>query len=128
MKITSAEGIGFAVPINVIKPILDSFKAEGKFEEASMGIFAYDKNVIPYLDSNLQFDNGIYVAQVILNSPAGKAGLLEGDIITKIDGKDLEKMCDLTCYIYTKKPGDVINLEIMRNQKTQFATITLGKK
>lgn len=128
VKITSAEGIGFAVPINIIKPILESFVNEGKFEEASMGIFAYDKNVIPYLDSNLQFDTGIYVAQVTANSPAARAGLQERDIITKIDGKSLEKMCDLTCYIYTKKPGDVVELEILRKQKAIPITITLGKK
>ena len=49
VKISSAEGIGFAVPINIIKPIIQSFKATGNFEEANIGIYAYDKEVIPYL-------------------------------------------------------------------------------
>jgi len=51
VKITSAEGIGFAVPINVIKPIVESFINVGAFEEAYIGISAYDSNVIPYLSS-----------------------------------------------------------------------------
>ncbi len=52
VKITSAEGIGFAVPINVVKPVIESFKSVGTFEEAYIGISAYDSNVIPYLSSS----------------------------------------------------------------------------
>lgn len=51
VKITSAEGIGFAVPINVVKPVIQSFVDNGYFEEAYIGISAYDSNVIPYLSS-----------------------------------------------------------------------------
>ena len=60
VKITSAEGIGFAVPINIIKPIIESFTTKAEFEEAYLGIFAYDKEVIKYLESDLDFQNGIY--------------------------------------------------------------------
>lgn len=52
VKITSAEGIGFAVPINVVKPVIENFISVGAFEEAYIGISAYDSNVIPYLDSS----------------------------------------------------------------------------
>ena len=55
LKITSAEGISFAVPINLVKTIIEKFATQGKFEEASIGIFAYDKNVMPYIDNNLKF-------------------------------------------------------------------------
>lgn len=51
IKITSAEGIGFAAPINVVKPVIQAFINDGYFEEAYIGIFAYDANVIPYLSS-----------------------------------------------------------------------------
>jgi len=102
VKITSAEGIGFAVPINTVKTIIESFVTTGKFEEAYLGIFAYDKNVIPYLDSNLDLESGIYVAQVNTNSPAAQYGIREKDVLLEIDGIELNKMCDLRCYIYTK--------------------------
>ena len=59
VKITSAEGIGFAVPINTVKPIIESYLKENKFEEASLGIFAYDKNVIPYINEKLEVTKGI---------------------------------------------------------------------
>ena len=127
VKITSAEGIGFAVPINTVKTIVEQFEIEGKFEEATLGIFAYDKNVIPYLNSNLQLDSGIYVVQVKTNSAAAKAGLKEKDILLSIDGIALEKMCDLRCYIYEKKSGDKVTLQVLRNQREMTVEVTLGR-
>lgn len=53
VKISTAEGIGFAIPINIIRPIIESFKQIGNFEEATIGIYAYDKEVVPYLNTNL---------------------------------------------------------------------------
>ena len=128
VKITSAEGINFAVPINSVKPVMKRFFAEGKFEEASLGVFAYDKNVIPYLDNSAKFETGIYIADVTKKSAAEKAGLQPGDIILNIDGKTLQKMCDLRCYIYEKSPGDVVSLTILRNKKDQVVDVTLEKK
>ena len=128
VKITSAEGIGFAVPINTVKPIIESYLKENKFEEASLGIFAYDKNVIPYLNERLKATKGIYVAQISLDSVASKTNLKIGDVITKIDDLELNKMCDLRCYIYTKKPGDEVTLTILRNNQEQQIKVTLGKK
>ena len=127
VKITSAEGIGFAVPINTVKTIVRKFATEGKFKEATLGIFAYDKNVIPYLNSNLQLDNGIYIVQVKVNSPASKAGLMKKDIILSIDGIPLEKMSDLRCNIYEKEPGDKVILQVLRNQRKMTVEVTLGR-
>lgn len=128
VKITSAEGIGFAVPVNVVKPILQKLEQYGKFEEASIGIFAYDKNIIPYLNSNLSFETGIYVAQVSLDSPAYRRGLQIGDIITQIDDIAVNKMCDLRQYIYTKNIGDNVNLTVLRNNRKMNIDIELGRK
>lgn len=128
VKITSAEGIGFAIPINIIKPIIEKYISTGNFEESSIGIFAYDKEVVPYLDSNLKFNNGIYVAQLLENSPAEKAGIKIGDIIIKIDEKELSKMSDLREYIYTKNPNDEVILSIQRNGIQSDIKLKLGKK
>lgn len=128
IKITSAEGIGFAMPINVVKTIIESYMKEGNFEEASLGIFAYDKKIIPYLEENLNVSKGIYVAQISLDSPAYTSGLEIGDIITKIDELELTKMCDLRSYIYTKKPQDNVLLTVVRSGKEKQIKVTLGKK
>ena len=118
VKINEAEGIGFAIPINIVKPIVESFVTNGNFEEAYLGIFAYDKNVIPYLESGIEFDSGIYVAQINKDGPANTSNLNIGDIITKIDNIDINKMSELRKYIYSKKIGDEVNLSVLRNKKT----------
>ena len=128
VKITDAEGIGFAVPINIIKPIIEKITKTGEFTEAYLGIFAYDKNVIPYLDSSLEFDSGIYVAQVSTDGPSYYSGLKVGDIITKIDERAINKMSELRNYIYTKNVGDEVNLTILRNKREYNVKIKLGKK
>ena len=128
IKISSAEGIGFAVPINLIKTIIEKLAIQGKFEEASIGIFAYDKNVIPYIDKNLKFDTGIYVVQVSKGSSAYNAGLREKDIIIKIDNITLEKMSDLRKYIYTKNVGDKVILRIQRNNVEKEVKMMLTRK
>ena len=128
VKITSAEGIGFAIPINIVKPIIQSYAYTGEFEEAYIGIFSYDKEVIPYLDNNTDFTDGIYVAEVNQNGPAQIAGIKPKDIIVKIDGQKLNKMSELRSYIYTKKPGDKVTLLIQRNGIQTPVYVTLGKK
>ena len=128
VKITSAEGISFAIPINSVKSVIKSFKENGKFEEASLGVFAFDKNVLGYIDDSLRFNNGIYIESINTNSAAKEAGLKEGDIILSIDDKKLERMCDLRCYIYTKKPGDKVKLIIQRNYKQIEIEATLKRK
>ena len=117
VKITSAEGISFAIPVNSVKAVIESFNTNGKFDEATLGVFAFDKNVLGYINENLQFSEGIYVARVNEKSAAADAGLKRGDIILTIDGNKLERMCDLRCYIYTKKPGDTVTLKIQRNNR-----------
>ena len=89
VKITSAEGISFAIPINSVKTVINSFNTEGKFEESTLGVFAFDKNVLGYIDEDLQFNEGIYIARVNTNSAASEAGLKTGDIILSIDGNKL---------------------------------------
>lgn len=128
VKITSAEGISFAIPINSVKSVIQSFNTNGKFDEATLGIFAFDKNVLGYINENLQFSNGIYIARVNANSAAFDAGVRTGNILLSIDGKKLERMCELRCYIYTKKPGDKVTLKIQRNYREIEIEAVLKRK
>ena len=130
VKISTAEGIGFAIPINIIKPIIESFKETNSFEEATIGIYAYDKEVVPYLDSNSrnQFNKGIYVAQITKNGPSDNTQLKEADIITSIDNIELNTMNDLREYIYTKKPNEIVTLQVVRGKINKEIQIILGKR
>ena len=128
IKIDSAEGIGFAIPINIIKPIINKFVEEGIFKEAYIGIFAHDKEVIPYLNSKIDFDKGIYVTQIDNRGPCGKVDLKIGDIIIKLDGEQVNKMVTLRRMIYEKESGDKVVLTILRNNKERTIEIVLGEK
>lgn len=128
VKIESAEGIGFATPINTIKPIIESFIDTGEFNEAYLGIFAYDKEVVKYLKNDIEFDSGIYVVQIMKDGPVAKTNIKIGDIITKIDEISVNKMSELRNYIYGKKAGDTVKLTITRNKKEYEVEVILSKK
>lgn len=132
IKIASADGIGFAIPINLIKPVLDGFKTDPSYQSATLGIFAYDKDVIPYIKQDLGINQllyrGIFIAKVTHNSAADKAGIKEGNVLLKIDGVELEKMRDLRQYIYSKRPGDHVNVVYLNGKKEEEKEIILTKK
>lgn len=128
VKISNAEGIGFAVPVNIVKPIINKLINEGKFEEAWLGIYGYDKEAIKYLDSELEIENGIYVAQVAVDGPLVNLDIKEGDIITKIDDTEISKMNDLKKYIYSKNPKDMVKLYIQRAGKESEVEVELANK
>ena len=129
VKISSAEGIGFAIPINIVKPIIESYKNTGNFHEAKIGVYAYDKEVIPYLETGVSsnFQEGIYVTEVIKNGPAESAGIKEGDIITQVDETKLNTMNDLREYIYTKQPNEEVTLKINRGKIKKDIVVKLGR-
>lgn len=128
LKIDSAEGIGFAVPINIIKPIIEKFDKTGKFEEPTIGVSGYDKNVIPYLDKDISINNGVYVENITKGSPAEQNGIIKGDIIMKINEKEINSMNELIENVYSKNPGDEISLTLNRSGVTKVIKLRLGKK
>lgn len=128
VKITSAEGIGFAVPINVVKKVIESFEQTGNFDEATLGIYAYDGTAVKYLEKSVTAERGIYIDQITPGGPASETELKQGDIITNIDGTELSTVSDLREYIFTKKPGDQVVLHISRGKITKQIPLTLARK
>ena len=128
IKITTAEGIGFAIPINIIKPIIEKYEKYGEFKEAYLGIFAYDGSVMSYMDENISFANGVYIEKITEDGPANGTELKKGDIITKIDNTNINKMCELQEYIFSKNPGDEIILTIIRKDEEKQIKVILGEK
>lgn len=127
LKIEDAEGIGFAIPINIVKPILKKLVETGKFEEPYLGISGYDKEVIPYLSSNINFEEGIYIEEIDPQGPLKNSGIQTGDIIEKIDDTKIESMNKLKEYIYTKNIGDEVTIQIKRNKKEILIKANLAK-
>ena len=127
VKITSAEGIGFAIPINVVKPIIDKLKTKGSFEEATLGIYVYDQDIAQYLSLSNNYSKGIYVSEILVNGPSYNTELKSGDIITNIDDIELKTINNLREYLYRKEPGDEVVLKILRGKISKNIKIKLGK-
>jgi len=128
IKVASAEALGFAIPINVAVPIINKYVNDGDFKETYMGVFAYDREVIPYLDGNIKVDNGIYVANVDNDGPAYKSGIKLGCIITEVDGIKMNTMLQLRTYIYSRNPGDTIRVTHVDKGKERTVSIKLAQK
>ena len=128
LRIEDVEGIGFAIPINIVKPILEKLIETGKFDEPYLGLAGYDKDVIPYLSSNINFENGIYIEEIDMTGPLKNSGLVKGDIVEKIDDVEIESMNGLKEYIYGKNIGDEVTLTVKRNKTPLKVTAILAKK
>ncbi len=109
-KISSAEGIGFSVPVNIVKPVLKSLKDTGKFTTPIIGIVGFDKSMAGYL--NINFEKGIYIYDVSKGSGAEEAGIKKGDIILSINGKEMKSMNDLRETLYNSGAGNMIKVKI----------------
>jgi len=120
----NGQNIGFALPINVVKDSLKSFNQTGQFNRPYLGV-GY-KTVTRDLSLMNDIPEGAYVERVVSGSPADKAGVQQGDIITKIDDERVgEGNGELIAIIGRKKVNDTISMTIWRDGKTTDVKATL---
>lgn len=127
----NAQNIGFAIPVDEIKAAIASVEKQGKIEKPYLGV-----RYIPITQSfaranNLTVSKGAYIAgniqnlAVLPNSPASKAGLKEGDIITKIGSQEIDQDHTLTALLSKKKVGETVKLTYIRDGKTETVEVKL---
>lgn len=114
-----AEGIGFAIPINDVKVKIDSLSKP--ILNLGVSIRVIDESMA----KQLNMEEGLYIVEVNEFSPAEKAGLKGGDLIVKVDGTRIKTFEELQEIKNSKEEGDSINIEFIRDGKTQNTTITL---
>ena len=127
----SFSGYGFAIPTSIMNKVVDDLKKYGTVQRAVIGIQGQDvKNYVDAQkeqgkDIDLGTMEGIYVAKIVEESSAEEAGLKVGDVITAIDGKEMNKMADLQEYLAKKRPGDKVSVSYLRDKKKASKTLTL---
>lgn len=122
----SAQNIGFAIPINVVKKALDQFNKTGKF--LSKPFLGVQYQTIPKDTAILNnVPEGAYIVEVVPDSPAEKAGVKAGDIVTKIDGEELGENKELSDVIGSKVSGNIVSLDIWRDGQTLNLSATLSE-
>lgn len=121
-----AQGIGFALPVNILKDALGQFNQNGSFAKKPYLGVEYQMISKQSAITN-EVPQGAYVQNVVSGSPADKAGIQEDDIITKLDGESVTGDDGLAGVIAKKKVGQEVKVEIWRNGNTQTVPATLSE-
>jgi S1-C subfamily serine protease len=128
-----AQGIGFAIPISVAKPIAELALAGKPIARPWIGVYYKLVDVQVAKDLGLSVDHGVLVAKpssgapaIFAGSPADKAGLQEGDVIVAVDGDPVDAEHDLSTRILPHVPGDTVSLSVVRDGRTLNISVTLG--
>ena len=116
-KAGNSDGIGFAIPINIVKPVIEKIRKTGRFDSVYLGITGQSLEYLrqlPYVDtSDIKEDKGVYVVSVFSNDDTIK----EGDIITAVDGKEVDDMSSLKKLLLSYQVGDSAEITIIRKGK-----------
>jgi serine protease Do len=119
-------GIGFAIPINLAKEIVEQLKKHGKVIRGWLGV-QIQEELAPEFYKELGFikGEGIFVAQVVQGSPAEKAGIKEKDVILTYHGKTMKTFSDLSSEVKLTKPGATVPVVLLRNKKKVKVWVTI---
>ncbi|MGM0391663.1 MAG: trypsin-like peptidase domain-containing protein [Bacteroidota bacterium] len=120
-------GYGFAVPSNNARKIVEDLIEFGNVQQGILGIRGADVSPPISKQFGLDVSQGVYVSDVDSGSGAAISGIKEGDVIRQIDNIEVRKMSDLTGYINTKRPDDVVDVKVIRNGKERTLKVPLTK-
>ena len=128
-KVQSTDGIGFAIPINVAKPVINSFIKNGRFTSVQLGIRGIDLDIYKqYRQVKPEYEDyqGVMVVELQNRGNAQKAGLEEGDIIISINGNKVESMNSLKQNLLSLGEGDSTKLKVLRDGKEKTIELTFS--
>lgn len=128
VKVSTAEGMGFAVPVNICIPVIERLKSVGEFRTPYLGLYAYTRAAAKYFDKDASFDKGLFVARLDSTGPAFSAGLRSGDILLKIGKKDVNTMLELREELYKRQSGETVDIEFMRGGEVRRVTVVLDEE
>jgi len=117
-KVSQAEGLGFAIPINTAKPIVKQIIETGNFEKVTLGIKGIDLKIFESATAtDLAADEGVYVAEVAPNTPAQRANIMASDVIVKVGEENIGTMSELNKVLYKYSTGQEETITINRSGK-----------
>jgi serine protease Do len=125
VRASGASGLGFAVPINNARYVADQVLTKGHVTHVMMGVSIGD--ITPEIAQrfNLSLTRGALVAGILEGSPADRAGLKDGDVITKVDGVQVSGSGDVRRQIRGKNPGDTLSVQLRRGDQSQTFNVRL---
>lgn len=127
VKVEDAEGLGFAIPTDTITPVVNKISATGEFKPAFLGLMGYDASIFAF-NNQTQNKSGVYVNDLKKEGSLYKAGLKNGDVITRINGKTVENMLDFRKELYSHDIGEEVFITYTQNNLEKIAKIKLEEK
>jgi S1-C subfamily serine protease len=124
---TIAEGLGFAIPANTASAVANQIIQKGFFARPYLGIRWQTISPDIATTYNLPVQWGAFISDIVAGSPAEKAGLQKGDIITKIGDVSIDETHSFINALFAYKPGDIVSLDVVRNGKHLQVQVTLGE-
>ena len=124
-----SEGIGFAIPSNVVRQVYNQLRAEGRIRRGAIGVIPDDLTPTLAAALGIQHHSGVILSDVAPNSAAQAAGLEPGDIILAIDGKPLREARQFMAAIFRRAIGDEVKLDVLRkNERTQKTATIMERR
>ncbi len=120
-------GYSFAVPSNIARKIIEDIMEFGNVQRGILGVEGGELNSTASKELGISQTQGFYISKVSKNSGAEKAGLSKGDIIVKLDDQNIATYADLSGYINTKRPNDVVKVTYMKDGQMKTVPVTLSK-
>ncbi len=125
--VAEGQGIGFAIPINMVRNVVEQIKEKGRVVRGWLGVLI--QNITPEIAEgmNIKETKGALVADVTPGGPAEKAGIKRGDIIVEFNGHKVEKVVDLTSMVAVTPPGKEAHIKVIREGKEIDVTVKIGE-
>ena len=127
IAVGGVEGIGFAIPWNTAKPIVQSLIEKGRVVRPYLGVVAFDKNTAQRYGYQLNIDKGLYVFRIVQGSPAARADIRVGDILLKMNNTDVNNIIELRSIIESQGVGATVPMLVSRNGQQFTVSVQLSE-
>ena len=121
----SYEGYSFAIPSNIVRKVVDDLLMYGETQRAYIGIYPQEMDADKAEKAGMKDIKGVYVADIVEDGAAGKAGIKAGDVMTRINGNEINTTTQLLEVVRQYRPGDEVEVEVIRNGNARTYTVGL---
>ncbi|MEO2068347.1 MAG: DegQ family serine endoprotease [Desulfurobacteriaceae bacterium] len=123
--VRNAQGLGFAVPINIAKKVMEDLLKYGKVVRGWLGVYIEDLS--PEIAKKFGVKEGVLITKVMKDSSAEKSGLRSGDVIVEFNGEPVKNVSDLQLKVINTRPGEKVKVKIIRDGRLKVVTVKIGE-